>query len=640
MQPQPAYRFGPFEFDAAGYRLLHGNRAVPLSPKVLDLLKLLVAHPSELVTKEAILRELWPDVAVTDNAVTQVVSELRHGLQDDSSSPRYIQTVPRRGYRFVAAVDVGGPALLPAPSFTNPPLARSTLRAIGVSDFQNVTGDADMAWMAVGIAETLSNDLRAPHSLRVLDRAIVPAQTRAGSVEAARACGLDLLVVGSYQRSGHRLRMTARAIDTATGEAIAHAKADGQIDEAFQLQDALVTQLLRGLHVPITSTAATRIGSRETSSLDAYRAMTEGRLKLETLNPADVPAAIEDFDRAITLDPRYALAYVGMAHARFWLYEASRARNKPDGDELRVAIAHTRRAIELDSGLAEAHAALAFFLASAGQQAEALRAGRIAVELEPNDWRHRFRLGVAAWGSERLACFDEVVRVYPEFAYAYFGSAMVHVARRELDIAEEILRQGSAVQQRGAAGARRYPANGLHWLLGLIRLSIGDVQEAETQFNRELAARGSELYAAEYAMDAYDGRGFARLACGDAPGAQTMFNEALSIFPDHARSLVGLATARFAQRRTSEAHQALSRARHAIEVLTVSGRATEAAMASAFWHIASGRPEDAVAVLSNLMSLAPPGFAGWTAPIEPLLDPLHNTSAWDAVLGSLAGRAI
>jgi tetratricopeptide (TPR) repeat protein len=317
----------------------------------------------------------------------------------------------------------------------------------------------------------------------------------------------------------------------------------------------------------------------------------------------------------------------------------SRARNKPDGDELRVAIAHARRAIELDSGLAEGHAALAFFLASAGQQADAIRAGRIAVELEPNDWRHRFRLGVAAWGSERLACFDEVVRLYPESAYSYFGSAMVHVARRELDIAEEILRQGFGVQQRGAAGARRYPANGLHWLLGLIRLSVGDVQEAENQFDRELAARGSEIYAAEYAMDAYDGHGFARLARGDAAGAENMFSEAISIFPDHARSLVGLATARLAQRRAAEAHQALSRARFAIDVLNASGRATEASMASAFCDIASGRPEDAVAGLSSLVSSAPPGFAGWTAPIEPLLNPLHNTSAFEAVLRSLAQRA-
>jgi len=493
--------------------------------------------------------------------------------------------------------------------------------------------------MAAGIAETVSNDLRAPHGLRVIDRASFSADARSGSVEAARACGLDLLVVGSYQRSGDRLRITARAIASATGEAIAHAKADGRVDDAFQLQDALVSQLLRGLQVPVNATAAARMGGRETSSLGAYRALTEGRLKLETLNPADVPAAIEDFDRAITLDPRYALAYVGMAHARFWLYEASRARNKPDGDELRVAIAHARRAIELDPGLGEAHAALAFFLASAGHQAEALRAGRTAVELEPNDWRHRFRLGVAAWGSERLRCFDEVVQLYPEFAYSYFGTAMVHVARHELDVAEEVLRQGLGVQERGAAGLRRFPANGLHWLLGLIRLAVGDVQEAEIQFDRELAARGSELYAAEYAMDAYDGHGFARLARLDAAGAETMFSKAISIYPDHARSLVGLAAARLAQSRPPAAREALSHARQAIEVLKASGRTTEALMASAFWHIVSSRQEDGVAALSKLLNDATPGFAGWTMPIEPLLIPVRSTSAYEAVLRRLGDRA-
>ena len=101
-----AYRFGPFRFDAAAYRLLSGGRPVPLSPKVMDLLRLLASRPSELVTKEDILRELWPDVAVTDNAVTQAVSELRQALGDDPSSPNYVQTVPRRGYRFIAAVEV------------------------------------------------------------------------------------------------------------------------------------------------------------------------------------------------------------------------------------------------------------------------------------------------------------------------------------------------------------------------------------------------------------------------------------------------------------------------------------------------------------------------------------------------------
>ena len=339
------------------------------------------------------------------------------------------------------------------------------------------------------------------------------------------------------------LRITARAIDAATGEAVAHAKADGALADVFRLQDTIVTQLLAALQVPVTVAAAARIGVRETSSLEAYRALTEGRLKLETLNAADVPAAIDDFDRAIALDPHYALAYVGLAHAHFWLYEASRWRNRPDAGALAAAIGHARRAIELDNEVGEAHAALAFFLASAGQCVEAREAGRMAVALEPNDWRHRFRLGVAAWGEERLQCLDEVVAVYPAFAYAYFGTAMVHIARNDLQSADDVLMQGIAARRRGAGRPHRFPASGLHWLLGLLRLSYGAIDAAESQFELELASAGSELYATEFAMDAYDGLGFARLAAQDGTGAASMFAKALAISPDHARSLVGLATA-------------------------------------------------------------------------------------------------
>src|SRR5215831_7103148 len=103
--PAPSVRFGPFTADPAGYRLLKGETPIPLSPKALDLLLLFAGRPGLLFTKDDILKALWPDVAVTDNALTQVVSELRQALGDDPARPRYVETVPRRGYRFVATVE-------------------------------------------------------------------------------------------------------------------------------------------------------------------------------------------------------------------------------------------------------------------------------------------------------------------------------------------------------------------------------------------------------------------------------------------------------------------------------------------------------------------------------------------------------
>ena len=104
-----SYRFGPFTVDAASYRLLREDEVVPLSPKIIDLLLYLVARQSTLVSKDELFGALWPDVAVTDNALTQAVSELRQALGDDPAQPTYIQTVARRGYRFIATVEAVSP---------------------------------------------------------------------------------------------------------------------------------------------------------------------------------------------------------------------------------------------------------------------------------------------------------------------------------------------------------------------------------------------------------------------------------------------------------------------------------------------------------------------------------------------------
>ena len=100
-----SYKFGPFVVDGGAYRLLRDGVNIPLSPKIIDLLLFLAARPSVLVSKDDLFRALWPDVAVTDNALTQAVSELRQALGDDPASPKYVQTVARRGYRFISPVE-------------------------------------------------------------------------------------------------------------------------------------------------------------------------------------------------------------------------------------------------------------------------------------------------------------------------------------------------------------------------------------------------------------------------------------------------------------------------------------------------------------------------------------------------------
>jgi len=632
-----SYAFGRFRVEPGAYRLLRDDAPIQVSPKIIDLLLYLVARPSVLVSKEELFAALWPDVAVTDNALTQVVSELRQALGDDPSKPTYVQTVARRGYRFIAPVEREQPT---APGGRDLPSATSPLPSVGVLDFANVTRDASLDWLSSGIAETVTNDLRAALQVRMLDRSrIVQAVKRSGTDLTAlrRELQFDMAVVGSFQRSGDRLRITARAVDAASGEALADSKADGLLADVFDLQDRIVAQLSAA--IGSRNDAAPRRPLRETSSLAAYHAFTEGRVRLDTLDSAQVASAIDDFERAISLDTRYAAAHVGLGNAHFWQYEMSRAKNQPGAALLAKAIDHVRRAIELEPDLAEAHATLSFLLVSAGRATEALVAARRAVALEPGYWGHHFRVGHAAWGDERLRALSRVLDLYPDFPFAHFEVAMVHIARGHLDHAQSVLREGTIVQDRQAHLKQRYPARGLHWLLGLVRLAQGDTSEAEAEFDKERGCGDGQLYGPEFMMNACDGGGFAKLRAKDPAGATPHFQHALELYPEHARSLVGLGVAHALAGKRKEADAVFARADAAIAALRKGGRGGEATIAQAFLDTATGHDAQALDCLRSLLDRADLPFAGWTIPVEPLLEPLRPKRGFQDILQALAARA-
>lgn len=216
---------------------------------------------------------------------------------------------------------------------------------------------------------------------------------------------------------------------------------------------------------------------------------------------------------------------------------------------------------------------------------------------------------------------------------------MVHIARGALDRADQVLREGVVVQDRQVGRRERFPARGLRWLLGLTRLARGATKDAIAEFEREIAGGGSRLYAREFGIAALNGWGQALLAAGDAAGAVDRFRRALDLYDEHARSLVGLAAALTAQGLRAEAEPVGERARAAIEELRRGGRVAEAALADAFFRVTEGRRADAVPVLDRLLAGAPPGFAGWTIPVEPWTAPLRAEPAFQQVLERLKQRA-
>jgi DNA-binding winged helix-turn-helix (wHTH) protein/tetratricopeptide (TPR) repeat protein len=659
-EPSPCqYQFGPFWVDAAAYRLLRDGVGVTLTPQLFDLLVYLVDRAGSLVTKDALLDGLWPNANVTENALARAISELRRALDDHARTPTYIKTVARRGYRFIAPVTRAPserdtpsssptlPSTLPAaePALTG--TAADGLPSIAVLGFPNLSQDPTYAWLELGIPETLTGDLRRFARFRVVDRSrVMEANQRVSAIQdIAAAVGAAFLVVGGFQHVNGYLRLTARVIDARSGDTVAEAKADGASSDVFELQDHVATQLADGLGFS-PKRSGCRPTIRETSSLEAYSAWTDGWLKIETLNVRQLPDALDDFGRAIAVDAQYASAYAGLATAEFALYENTRIDAEPGDAILANAETHARHAIGLDACLAEAHATLATALVAAWKTPEAVARAQRAVALEPGQWRHLFRLCHATWGDQRLEAAVQTLALYPSFAFAHFQMAMVHVARGHLAQAETVLLDGVDVQDGQIARGERFPALGLHWLLGLVRLSQDDLVGAERQFNRELElAHADRVYGREYAMAAWLGRGSVWMRRGNAAEAIAAFTRARELYPSFVPCMLGEAIARRALgagEQTGAEQDAVARlldeAERAANALRTR-RPIEGAIARAQLLTGRGALDAALRALQELLREAPPGFAGWSLAIDPLFTPLHERPEFDAVLRRLADRA-
>ena len=637
------YVFGPFTADRAAYRVFRDGTEVPLTPKPLDLLFYLLDRPGTLVTKDELLNEVWPGIHVTENALAQAVSELREALADDASAPTYVKTVARRGYRFIAAVATSAAApVRPSGQTDAAAPAPAATRSLAVVDFTNVSGDREVAWLSAGIAETVTTDFAALDHFRVVDRWRVVQATRRGDAslqDIAAAVGADLVVAGSFQRNGPHLRITARVVDAVTGDAVADAKVDGRLDEVFALQDAIVSTFAKELGVPGAPSPGS-IGVRETSSLDAYRAYIEGSLKLESLDTNLVGAAIADFEAAIRSDSSFAMACTGLANAEFVAYEMTRVTIEPDFTALLSGIAHARQAVRLEPRLAEAYSTLSFLLVSDMAFEEARAAARQAVALEPHGWRHQYRFGHAAWGADRMHALERTLALYPQFAYAHFETAMLLVARGDLDAADARARAGVREQDQQARSGKRFPAIGFHWLLGALDARAGRHDAAIAAFDREVAqADPRRLYGPEYASVALAARGHAELTLGRAADALASFRAAEQHVTGFARATIGEAAALERLGQADEAAATWRRAERERVHLERTGRTFEALVVRASEAAIRGDHRSAITYLNRLLVVSPVSHVGWTIPIEPCFRVLAEHAEFQDVLRRLADRA-
>jgi DNA-binding winged helix-turn-helix (wHTH) protein len=373
---------------------------------------------------------------------------------------------------------------------------------------------------------------------------------------------------------------------------------------------------------------------------DPFQEWVKGRLALDTLDASKLDEAVRAFERTVTELPRYAPAHAGLANGYLLQYEKTRFGSAPDRSLLERAMKAAREATVLDASLGEGWAVLGYLLCAAGRSEEGQAAGRRATALEPNNWRHHYRLAYGAWGEERLRAVDRALALMPEFAPARMLACMVFVARGSIARAEQEATAGVESQRRQQLDHAPLPAVGHHWLYGLIRAAAGDHQGALASFDEEIAAAASgHVYAREFDVNARVASGFVKLAQDDVPGASESFARALLQDPTHQKAQVGTYAIAMRAGKADQIDASRAALETAVAELTRGGRQAEAALVTAGAQIVRGELDEAIASLDRLLSTAPAGPAGWIIPIDPMLAAVRNHAGKPALFARLAARA-
>jgi TolB-like protein/predicted Ser/Thr protein kinase len=333
---------------------------------------------------------------------------------------------------------------------------------LAVLNFQNITDDRGADWLGTGLAETLTTDLKRLKLVRVVNRARVQEAARrhhlpdAGHsqlIELGKELDARWLVLGSYQRAGERLRILPRVIEVATGDEVVTAKIDGSWEEVFALQDRVVTDVMAALEVKVDSSAMERIAAPETLHLEAYEEYAQGRQQFNAIGKESLERARQHLERAVALDPNYALAYaaLGATHAMRYIH-------RTDPADLDYAVRYSERAIELDHEIGEPYTWLGYAYMRQGKIEQAIGAGRKGVELQPDLVLAHYFLGAAymvATESDPNGYQPAVKHLLdatvadPRWAATWLCLGQLATMCGEYDHAQQYLLSGLEVQRRG-----------------------------------------------------------------------------------------------------------------------------------------------------------------------------------------------
>jgi len=376
---QGIIRFDAFKVDLHSGDLRKRGMRIKLQVQPFQVLQILLENAGAVVTREELQKRIWPaDTFIDfDQGLNSAVKKLREALGDDVEKPRFVETLSKRGYRFIARVeklqDGEGTAIGPATA--------ATVDSIAVLPFTSMSTDPEDEFFADGITEEIINALAQIEQLHVVAR--TSAFSFKGKYIDVRAVGKRLnvrtILLGSVRRAGNELRITAQLVNAEDGYHLWSERYDREMREVFDVQDEIARSIADRLKVTLEGGPGPLVKAG-TKNLEAYQLYAKGRILLPRRGTG-VPRALECFQRAVALDPEYALAWAGLADAYLVLGYCGFARPEacmPKGTEA------ARRAVALDPSLPEAHDALGCAcLLDLWDKAEAEREFLRALELNP-----------------------------------------------------------------------------------------------------------------------------------------------------------------------------------------------------------------------------------------------------------------
>jgi len=521
MNQQPVYRFDDFVVDPETWRLSRGGQEIHLEPVVLKLLIYLIANRDRLVTRQELMDTVWGDTVISESALTKAVARLRKALDDDSASPCYLETVRSLGYRFVAAVEEiehqGGPDLPPgkarsatarrallagaaaiaallilavfwlrAPQHETP--QAGAIRSLAVLPLSNLTGDPEQDHYVDGLQDLLITELSQLPGLRITSRqsTVRYRDSQLPTADIAGELGVDALVQGSLLREGSKIEVTIQLIDGRTDTHLLAERYTRETPYVFNLIADMADAIGTEIGTPRPSPGVGGLGHELTGPVDprAIDAYALGMMHLDGFTRDGIWSAIEQFEIAVAIEPKFALAWGQLAAAHAMQGVQGFVLPRESKEKFRAA---ALQAIEADDQVSIGHSGLGWVRLWTGDFDGACESFEKALRLNPSD-PHAIHgdadcLLLDGHLEENLARLRQLPAISPFSAFHNWPLAShLYMARRF----DEAISVATAMQART-------PRFSMHWFIAKVYWQQGLFDKALEEERLELEPRGDTV---------------------------------------------------------------------------------------------------------------------------------------------------